>query len=142
MNKFFDEKGNLTEWARRVMLDLTYGLEQLMASDDVCNMTESELRNLGSHLAAMMGNAVSNKISRKLQKQTVFDAMSDDEFYAYLKEKYGNLWQVLTLTEEELRRVKPISHEKIEELLKKGAEKIGHPPCNGVRFPRKCSKTY
>lgn len=136
MSKAFDEKGNFSEEGKRLCIDLRYGLEQLMSSDEVKEMNENELHILGGLLAKMVGEAVSNRISFKRHLQGSLDAMSDEQFESYLKEKYGTIWNLVTLTEEEYRRCPTLSQEKIEELLKKGAEKVGHPPCNGVRFER------
>ena len=126
--------GVITPEGKRLMIDLLYGLDQVMTSDEVSAMSEGELRVLGTYLAKVMAEAISAKISKKLQLQSSFDAMSDEEFEAYLKEKYGSVWNLVTLTKEEYQRVPVLSQEKIEELLRKGAESVKHMPCNGVRF--------
>lgn len=119
MEKFFDDKGP-TDYARRVMLDLTYGLDQLMSSDIVCDMDVQELYILQSHLAHIVQEAVSKKISKKLQQELAFEQMTDDQFYDYLKEKYGTIWQLVTLTKEEYNRVPRLSDEDIRKAIEEG----------------------
>jgi hypothetical protein len=120
MKKFFDEKGGLTDWARRMMLDLTSGLDQLMTSDEVTDMTESELRLLGSHLAGMMADIVSKKIARKLQRAKAFSELTDEQFEEYLQEKYGTVWRLVPLTREEYDRCPWVEFEQIVVALQGG----------------------
>jgi len=142
MEKFFDEKGGLTTRAKQIMLDLTYGLEQLISSDSVTEMTENELRMLSSHLLGMIADAVSKKISCKLQQKNAFDHMSDEEFENYLKEKYGTIWRFVSLTEAEYQRVPSLTEEQINRAIQEGykARKIAEesyvPPYidPGLRF--------
>jgi len=122
MKKFFDEKGGLTDWAQRMMLDLHSGLDQLMTSDEVTDMTESELRLLGSHLSHIMGEIVSKKIARKLQRAKVFSELTDEQFEEYLQEKYGTVWRFVSLTEEEYERCPGIKFEQIVVAMQGGRE--------------------
>jgi len=49
-----------------------------------------------------------------------FDEMTDDQFYDFLKEKYGEQWMLVSLTQEEFDRLPRLSAEEIEDLLKQG----------------------
>jgi hypothetical protein len=67
MIKIFDEKGNFNKECVRLLVDFSYGLDRIMSSDEVYDMNENELLILGSLLSKMIGDAVSNKISRNRQ---------------------------------------------------------------------------
>jgi hypothetical protein len=121
MKDFFNGNGVLTKDGLDLLLELNTALDNLMASDHVMDMTENDLRLLGSHLSSMIGNIISKRISTKLQTKTQFDIMTDDEFYAYLEQKYGQLWRLLTLTHEEYHRVPQLSDEDIKKALEEGA---------------------
>ena len=118
MEKFFDESGQLTALARRMMLDLTSGLNQLMDYDEVAEMTENELRLLGTHLASLMANTISKKIARKLQRTKVFSEMDDVQFEEFLQEKYGSVWRLVPLTPEEYARCPNIKFEQVVTAIK------------------------
>lgn len=135
--KLLKQTGEFSEEGKLAMLEFRTALENLMSSDEVREMSQSELRVLGSLLAKETGDAISFRISDKLQRTAAFEKMSDEEFETYLKEKYGSIWQLISLTPEEQARVPVLSHEKIRELLEKGASHVGHFHQNGVRFPRK-----
>lgn len=46
--------------------------------------------------------------------------MTDEEFYSFLKEKYGDMWMLVTLTPEEFDRLPRLTDEEITALLKQG----------------------
>ena len=121
MKDFFNGNGVLTEEGKTLLLDFNTALDNLMASDNVMDMTENDLRLLGSYLSSVIGNRISKRISTKLQTKSQFDAMTDDEFYAYLQQKYGQLWRLLTLTHEEYHRVPQLTDEEIKSALEEGA---------------------
>ena len=121
MKDFFNGNGVLTEEGKTLLLDFNTALDNLMASDNVMDMTENDLRLLGSYLSSVIGNRISKRISTKLQTKSQFDAMTDDEFYAYLQQKYGQLWRLLTLTHEEYHRVPRLTDEEIKSALEEGA---------------------
>jgi len=120
MEKLFDEKGNFTEAGHKLLSDFNYGLFMIMLSDHVADMSEAELRLLGSQLHQIVGETITNKISRKLQITSYFNFMSDMEFEAYLKEKYGPIWDVTPLTPEELARVPGLTDQRIKEAMEEG----------------------
>lgn len=49
-----------------------------------------------------------------------FTEMSDEQFYSFLKEKYGDNWALVSLTPEEFARLPSISPEEIKEALEQG----------------------
>ena len=71
-----------------------------------------------------------------------FEQMTDEQFYLYLKDKYGPRWQFASLTKEEYERVPPLTEEQIKKALEEGAiahkavEEAFVPPYvnPGVRF--------
>lgn len=137
MSKIFDEKGNFNQKGKNLLIDFEYGLDKIMTSDEVTDMDENELRLLASSLSKLINDNISDKISKNIQSSNFLEAMSDEEFEKYMENKYGSAWEFVTVTKEEYQRFRPLSAEKIEEILKGGAEKVSHPPCNGVRFPQR-----
>lgn len=121
MKKVFDEKGGFTEHGNSLLLDFQYGLAQVMTTDEVFHMSESELRLLGSLLSSVIGNVISARIARKLQISSSFTTMTDAEFESYLENKYGVSWRFMSLTEEEMVRVPKLTDEQIKEALEEGA---------------------
>jgi hypothetical protein len=105
MNKLLNGNGNLTELGEKFLLEFNMALEHVLTSDEVCDMSESEIRTLGSVLSAKIGQAVTKRVSRRLQEAGVFNAMSDAEFENHLREKYGSNWAFVTLTPEEFARL-------------------------------------
>jgi hypothetical protein len=123
MKNIFTGNGAVTEEGKRLLLiEFNAALENIMTSDAVSDMSESELRTLGSILAAIVADAVSFRISRRLQIATKLGMMTDQEFEVYLEEKYGSIWRFCTLTHEELARVPALSLEEFRAALKQGAE--------------------
>lgn len=63
-----------------------------------------------------------------------FEEMTDEQFYVYLKDKYGDKWHLISLTQEEWDRLPRIFPKQIAKLLKQGhkerlqAEKHMLPP--------------
>lgn len=55
-----------------------------------------------------------------MEKEKSFAEMSDEQFYSYLKEKYGERWVLCPLTSEELERVPSLSEEEICYALEQG----------------------
>jgi hypothetical protein len=121
MKNIFNGNGVLTEEGKTLLLEFNTALDNLLGSDHVMDMTENDLQLLGSHLSSVVGNVISKRIGTKLQTKGQFAAMTDDEFYAYLEIKYGQLWKFLSLTNEEYHRVPRLTDEEIKKALEEGA---------------------
>jgi hypothetical protein len=104
MRTIFEDNGQLSEEGKRIFLDFNYGLGQILNSDQVLDMTETQLQTLGIHLLKMIGDTITNRIARKRQFDAKLQAMTDQQFEVYLKDKYSEHWNIHSLEEEELRR--------------------------------------
>lgn len=104
MSKYFTDNGLLTEEGTRLLIWVNLNLNDLMESDAVHFMTESELRTLGAHLAKVVGEGVSKHIADKLQQAAFLQAMTDEEFIAYIEKRYDNNWKLVSLEPEEYVR--------------------------------------
>ena len=140
-NEFFKETGFLSDEGEQLLLEFKTEIEVLFDNDEVSDMTVAELRMLGANMANMVADRVSKRIAFKEQLSGKFAAMSDEEFEEYLKEKYGSVWQFISLPPEELARGLVISQEKIKEILEESAKKIGRPRGGGLII-EKPQRTY
>jgi hypothetical protein len=132
---FFNDNGFLSEEGKRMLLEFNTAIENLMATDEVDDMSETEIRALGSVLAKIVGDVISNRISRKLQENVKFEAMSDDDFETYLKNKYGDNWVFMTLTPEEFKRVPTLDLDKLfKDIHTIGQSLMDYLNTNGVRY--------
>lgn len=120
MSKYFIENGSLSEAGLHLVSGIKNKLEEIITSDEIRYMSEAELRMIETHLHKLLGDTISNKLAARQQLQAKYQAMSDDEFYSYLKEKYGAMWRWLSLTPEELERVPPLTNEQIEKAIEEG----------------------
>jgi|SRR5579885_730370 len=118
--KFYKENGFLSEEGKKLLAPVAEALSKVFASADVREMSESQLRVLGSSLAHMVGETTTNVIQSKAEVTRRFEQMSDEQFEAYLKAKYGDKWMLVSLTPEEFARVRPLSKEEIEKALEEG----------------------
>lgn len=84
--------------------------------------TEIELRIMAGTLSKHIGDLVANKLAEQNQKRSELDAMSDQEFEASMKAKYGENWMLKSITPEELRRCPVISKEKLQAAFQEGLE--------------------
>lgn len=133
--KFFDDNGFLSEDGKRMLLEFNTAIENLIATDEVDDMSEAEIRAMGSVLSKNIGDAVANRISRKLQEKNKLTAMSEKDFEAYLKNKYGDNWFFMTLTPEEFDRVPTLDFDQIyKDIQVIGESLMKHLNSNGVRF--------
>jgi hypothetical protein len=80
-------------------------------------MTFSEVQTLGANLHKMVGDAVSDRISNRIQFANSLEEMTDEQFEAYLKAKCGTIWNLITLTPEEMARIRPLTDEQIKKAL-------------------------
>lgn len=111
-NKWFKGNGFLTEEGERALIDFKYGLETVMSTDDVRNMTVAEVQTLQANLAKKVGDAVSHHLTRRLQEANALSEMTDKEVDAYLTDKYGKIWPELTLSPEERVRTNSMRNKK------------------------------
>lgn len=116
----FVGNGELGEDGKRLIADFRYGLTQIMESFELEALSENDLRVLESNLHKLVGDAFTGKISYLLQVDGKLQAMSDQEFEAYLQEKYGSIWRETPLTPAELRRVRVPSHTEFQQALEQG----------------------
>ena len=105
MNSIFTGNGFLSKEGEQFVSDFRYGISQIMESDEVRDMSEQELRVLLSNMQRMVGDAIFERISRAMQLTNELNALTDEQFYAQLQEKYGDNWLLQGLEKEELARL-------------------------------------
>jgi hypothetical protein len=112
-----------------------YALEEIMASDEVYEMSQTEVRNLGSALAKVVGDVICDQIAIRLQARNKFFKMTDEEFENFLKEKYGKHWVFMSLTPEEFERVPSLDLDTLLKDISSVGESLANVlNCNGVRI--------
>lgn len=117
MNKLIDSAGFLTGYGVDKTKKIKEALEYLISHSE---LDKSELRVLGSCLSKMVGDIISNEINNPKPKYSInLFEMSDEQFTKFLKDKYGEEWNLTPLTDEELTRLPTISNEKVEEIFDK-----------------------
>lgn len=119
MRKLFQGNGLLTEEGRNVFQTLQSVLDGVV-SDTCRNMSESEMLTVQAALAKMVGDTMSNAMQAKRDLKNKFAAMTNEQFEAYLKVKYGEKWPLISLTQEELDRVPRLTRDEVDEALSKG----------------------
>lgn len=120
MNKNFKDNGFLSEDGKRLVEHFVFGLAATLMEDEVNDMSEAELLTLGSNLAKLVGDIISNKIQAKNDLKKKFSEMSDEQFEAYMKTKYGDRWMLMTITNEEFARLRPVSDKQIRDAFEQG----------------------
>jgi len=103
MSKLFLENGSLSDEGYKLVMPIVAGLHFLM--EDTKNLSVSELRILGANLAKLVGDQIFQAIKIRSDRDKFFDDMPLAEFEGYLKSKYGDKWQLTTLTPDEFRRL-------------------------------------
>lgn len=121
-NGYFKETGVFTNDGESLTLEFKTAIDVLFDTEEVQDLTVSEIRLLGTNMMAMVADRVARRIAHKQQVANKLEAMSDKEFEEYLEEKYGSVWRFISLPVDELNRVPVPSQEEIKKLLKKGAE--------------------
>src|ERR1017187_9288398 len=122
-SKWFKENGILSNEGEKAMIEVRDELDNFLDHDEVEDMSVSELQTLGACLANFVADRIHKKIIRRHQMHNRLEAMTDEEFYAYLKEKYGDhIWQFCTLTPEELARCPTLSPEDFEKIMQENAK--------------------
>src|SRR5271163_1601740 len=105
MGKFFTDNGTPIAEGQKLLDTVKSATQDLMESDVIYRMDQAELLTLGGHLAKIVGEAISRKITYKLRLTHRYQSMTDDEFRAHLKDKYGECWPIVSLEMEELQRM-------------------------------------
>ena len=145
MSKWFKENGFLSDDGKEALKDFQRALDEILISDEVEEMSQGELQTLQSNMAKMVGDTVSSVFRSRAEveadkRNNPLWKLTNEEFYASLKAKYGDGWQLVGLTKEELNRCPPLSRKEIREALEKGAKEaasIVHPQVHidpGLRF--------
>jgi|SRR6185369_5116035 len=120
MNKLYKENGLLSEHGENVTYPLKDALQRILFHNDIRALSEYELRTLGGALQKIVGDAISERTQAKRELASKFAAMSDDDFYAHLKNRYGEKWMLVSLNNEEFERLPRLSKEEIEAALEEG----------------------
>jgi len=85
----------------------------------------------------MIGDAILNGIVKKRERANSYSALTDDQFYAHLVNRYGQVWMFMTLEPEELTRVAQISKRNIDKALEEIRTNFyNHPPPYMQPMPR------
>lgn len=120
---------------KQLLGEFKYALEKIMASDEVYEMSQTEVRNLGATLSKVVGDTICEQIAIRLKARNKFFKMTDQEFENYLKDKYGPNWAFMSCTPEEYERVPTLDLEKILKDMSSVGEALAHHlNCNGVRL--------
>ena len=92
MSKLYKENGFLSEYGEDTFSQyLDKEINVLLNSAK----NENELRLIGSLIYKRVGDILADRIRDKNRIKSKFDAMSNEEFYSYLKNKYGYLKLIL-----------------------------------------------
>ncbi len=123
---WFQGNGFLSEEGKRMLIDFRDALDNILSKDEVREMTFAQVQTLGSNLHKMVGDAISDRISNRMQFANNLEKMTDEQFEAYLEAKYGNIWRFITLNPEELARVRPLTDEQIKKAMQPDDRCTGH----------------
>lgn len=137
MNNYFNKNGTLTPEGKRLILHYTGAIDILFNTEECADLSMDELKVLQTNMLAYLNDKFARRLAHKQAIIDKLNQMSDQEFEAYLKEKYGSVWPLLTLSHEEYARVPVLSQEKIEQLLKEGAQRAAKVPRSGLKLPKK-----
>lgn len=127
MNKWFRENGFLSDEGKEALKDFQSALNEVLSSFEVEDMTVSGLQTLQSNMSKMVGDAISNLLQARLEvevdkQNNPLWKLTDEEFYASLKEKYGERWMLVGLTKEELSRCPKPSKEDVKRVMDEARE--------------------
>lgn len=120
MSKLFREDSFLSEDGKKVLQPLHDGLMEVISDIAVREMSVAELRVLGANLAKLVGDVISEQIFARTQNTNRFNTLTDEQFYAQLKAKYGEHWMLVTLTKDELARLPRLSREEMRASIEQG----------------------
>jgi len=117
MKKLFDERGFLTEEAKKSPQVIAFkrACEEMLKDAESLN----DFQITGSILHKIVGDTVSDAMQHKRNETNKFSQMTDEEFENYLEDKYlplfGEHWSLkASLSKEEFERYGIISKKKIE----------------------------
>lgn len=123
MSKYFKDNGFLSEDGKKLVQPVHDSLMEVLTSKEVRHeMSEAEIMTLGSNLAKAVGDHISELLFAKRQPSNQYTDMSDEQFEAHLKAKYGDKWMLVALTKEEFARLPKPSDEEIKEAWQKGIQ--------------------
>lgn len=132
-SKLYKENTFLTEEGKQFLAPVQEALDKVFASSVGRELTITQIRILGSTLAHMVGEKVSNTIQERSDVTATLDSMNDDEFKAYMANKYGEKWIFHTATTEELERCSKLAEDNAASILA-DSQKLFPPHSNGVRL--------
>lgn len=124
MKKLMKEDGTFTDFGKAETSHLKEAINMVLHHADTNEMNIGELRTLGSLIAKMVGDAVSERLQKKKEAVNKLQAMSDEEFTSYLQNKYGDGWRLKTLTSEEHERCPAISDAVLQAALEEGRKHV------------------
>lgn len=116
---WFKENGFFSEEGEHAVLHFKDGLSDVLFKDEIKELTVSQLQTLKSNLLKKVSDAISEEIAKKKVRTDKFAAMTDEEFFSYLGDRYGEeFWPIVNggLSREEEDR---LPRSKIRELEKK-----------------------
>lgn len=129
-NKLYTENGRLSDYGK----DTFGNIKNIVAEILNTAQDESETRLLGSLLFSYIGDLVSTKAQIFIDRQkSHLWQMTDDEFQAYLDDKYKDVVAELirqkklpfySMTQEECDRYQPIAKKSCEETMKEIQEML------------------
>lgn len=105
LNDSFDEHGYPTKIGKHAIIPFTVTMEKIFSSEYVKDMTVDETKNLIKNLYSIMEKMLSKRIEGKEKLIAQFAGMSDEQFMAYLKVKYGKDYMLTSLPIEEYNRL-------------------------------------
>jgi len=113
---------------------LKQALSDLFNSEEVKGMSNTQKHIIGSIMSNMVGNHVSDSIREHDELINMYNAMSDEVFEVYLKEKYGEGWLFKTLTPEEFDRSRPIAKANVAKIMEGVRERMSKKPLYSPRI--------
>lgn len=121
-NHLVKETGFLSEEGRQFLEPFQSALQKILYSPELRELSDQEIKILGSILISQVNDAISKKSQHKTETIKQFQNMSDAEFELYLKNKYGKNWASTSLTDEEFERLPNLSPETIKATIEKGRQ--------------------
>lgn len=121
MDKLYKENGLLSEYGQVVTSPVKIAIYKLLnQQEDVKTMSENELRTLGGALQKIVGDLISDRVQFKKEVARKMAELSDAQFESLLKEKYGERWMLVSLTDEEFDRLPRLSKEDMQKAIDEG----------------------
>lgn len=105
MGSYFNKDGTLTPEGENLLIHYRGAIESLFDTEECTDLSLEETKWLQKAMLTMLNDRCAKRITHKQKLIDRLNEMSQEEFEAYLQEKYGSVWQFLTLSHEELARV-------------------------------------